>query len=501
MGLTLLLVIGALSFAFFYLRRKMNYWKDRGIPCLTPSYIFGNLDGVGQKIHFTTNLQNIYENFKNGNKLCGFFFLQSPRIMVMDLELIKNILIKDFNNFIDRGVFHTDEDPLSNHLFAIEGEKWRSLRHKLSATFTSGKMRMMYPIIESFSSDLVNLIESLSSNKDGIDVKNVCTRFTADVIGSCGFGLECNAMRDENTEMMRMGKFFDITDTKIRLNFFFVNIFQSFAKKLNMKITPQFITDFFLPMIKETFEYREKNDVNRNDFLSLLMQIKKYGKLKDEEMENVGTLTFNELAAQAFIFFVAGFETSSTTMTMALYELAYRYDIQEKLRIEIEEVVSRHDGIISYDAISEMTYLDQVINETLRLYSPIGQLFRICAADYKVDGMNFTIDKGMPIIIPVHAIHHDSRYYYDPELFNPDRFSSEEVKKRPHYSFLPFGTGPRNCIGERFGIMQSKLAIATIIKNFRLSLHEETRYPLLMDCKNIVVTAFQPIMMNAERLM
>jgi cytochrome P450 family 6 len=208
-------------------------------------------------------------------------------------------------------------------------------------------------------------------------------------------------------------------------------------------------------------------------------------------------------------------------MTMALYELAYRHDIQEKLRIEIEEVVSRHDGKISYDAISEMTYLDQVINgmtgsfahfrismtfisallETLRLYSPIGQLFRICAADYKVDGMNFTIEKGMPIIIPVHAIHHDSRYYYDPELFNPDRFSSEEVKKRPHYSFLPFGSGPRNCVGERFGLMQSKLGIATIIKNFRLSLHEETRYPLLMDCKNIVVTAFKPLMMNAERIL
>lgn len=164
----------------------------------------------------------------------------------------------------------------------------------------------MFPIIESFSNGLVDLIDSLSINECGIDVKNVCTRFTADVIGSCGFGIECNAMRDENTGMMEMGKFFDITDTKIRLNFFFVNIFQGIAKRLKMKITPQFINDYFMPMITEAFEYREKNEVNRNDFLSLLMQIKKYGKLKDEEMENVGTLTFNELAAQAFIFFVAG---------------------------------------------------------------------------------------------------------------------------------------------------------------------------------------------------
>lgn len=167
-------------------------------------------------------------------------------------------------------------------------------------------MKMMYPIIESFSNGLVDLIDSMSNNPNGVDIKNVCTRFTADVIGSCGFGLECNAMKDESSPMMEMGRFFDMTDTKTRLNFFFVNIFRDTAKMLKMKLTPKFIDDFFMPMIKDTFDYREKNDVHRNDFLSLLMQIKKYGKLKDEEMENVGTLTFNELAAQAFIFFIAG---------------------------------------------------------------------------------------------------------------------------------------------------------------------------------------------------
>jgi cytochrome P450 family 6 len=80
-----------------------------------------------------------------------------------------------------------------------------------------------------------------------------------------------------------------------------------------------------------------------------------------------------------------------------------------------------------------------MLTETLRLYSPIGQLFRKCLSDYKVPGTNFTIEKGMSIFIPTHAIHHDSRYYFDPEYFNPDRFAPEEVKKRPKTSFLPFG--------------------------------------------------------------
>jgi cytochrome P450 family 6 len=166
-------------------------------------------------------------------------------------------------------------------------------------------MKLMYPIVGAYSTDLVNLIDSLASNASGIDIKNVCLRFTADVIGSCGFGIECNAMRDENSQMVQMGSFFDITDARTRVNFFFVNIFPGLARRLRMKITPQFISDFFLPMIRDTYEHRMKNEVNRNDFMSLLIQIKKYGRLKDEEAE-VGSMTFNELAAQAFIFFIAG---------------------------------------------------------------------------------------------------------------------------------------------------------------------------------------------------
>jgi cytochrome P450 family 6 len=167
-------------------------------------------------------------------------------------------------------------------------------------------MKMMYPIVTSFSNDLVSLVEELSKSDAGIDLKNVCTRFTADVIGSCGFGLECNALKDENSEMLKMGRFFDIRDMKTRLNFFFVSVCPELAKKLKMRITPAFIDEFFMRVIRQTYDYRSQNEVNRNDFMSLLMQIQKYGKLKDDEVETVGTLTFNELAAQAFIFFAAG---------------------------------------------------------------------------------------------------------------------------------------------------------------------------------------------------
>lgn len=123
MGILLLLFIGVFTTLYFYVRSKLNYWKNRGVAHDTPSLIFGNIEGVGQTIHLAVKIQVIYEKHKLGNKFCGFYLLQSPRLIVIDPELIRNICIKDFSNFADRGIFHDPEnDILSGHLFALEGK-------------------------------------------------------------------------------------------------------------------------------------------------------------------------------------------------------------------------------------------------------------------------------------------------------------------------------------------------------------------------------------------
>jgi cytochrome P450 family 6 len=123
MGIALLLFIGVITAVYFYLRHKMSYWKSRGVPCDEPSLLLGNLDGVGGKIHFIDNMRAIYEKFKHEHKFCGFYLLQSARVLVMDLDLVKSILIKDFHYFADRGIYNdAKNDPLSAHLFALEGK-------------------------------------------------------------------------------------------------------------------------------------------------------------------------------------------------------------------------------------------------------------------------------------------------------------------------------------------------------------------------------------------
>lgn len=127
-------------------------------------------------------------------------------------------------------------------------------------------------------------------------------------------------------------------------------------------------------------------------------------------------------------------------------------------------------------------------------------LFRCAMQDYQVSGTDIIIEKGQNILVPISAIHQDSRYFYDPMKFDPSRFSPEEVNKRPSMSFLPFGDGPRNCVGMRFGLIQTKLGIATMIRNFELKLHQNTSYPLLIDNGNMLISPLYPLKCLAKEI-
>jgi cytochrome P450 family 6 len=125
------------------------------------------------------------------------------------------------------------------------------------------------------------------------------------------------------------------------------------------------------------------------------------------------------------------------------YELALNQDIQERLRDEINEVLERHNGEVTYDAIMEMKYLDMVFNETLRKWPVLDCQFRKCESDFKIANTDFVIEAGMTVILPVYGLHNDERFWDEPEKFDPERFNEENVKKIVPYSFIPFGEGPR----------------------------------------------------------
>jgi cytochrome P450 family 6 len=126
-----------------------------------------------------------------------------------------------------------------------------------------------------------------------------------------------------------------------------------------------------------------------------------------------------------------------------VYELALNQDIQERLRDEINEVLERHNGEVTYDAIMEMKYLDMVFNETLRKWPLVDSHFRMCTKDFQIPDTELTIEKGTFILIPAIGLHHDERFWDEPEKFDPERFNEENVKKIIPYSYIPFSAGPR----------------------------------------------------------
>ncbi|KAJ8913637.1 hypothetical protein NQ315_007354 [Exocentrus adspersus] len=517
--------IVAVGYALVYWR--YSYWKKKGAPCFEPTFPFGNLPNPyfsSNPVSFGDGIMQLYRKAKSkGYRHLGMYFMLRPSYMVIDLELVKHIMTKDFQHFVDRGMYYNEkDDPLSAHLFAVGGKKWRSLRTKLTPTFTSGKMRAMFQTLVDCGLVLENYVEEYTKTKESIDIKNVlgtetyCFRsevvsdsslflgcFSTDIIGSCAFGLECNSFKDPDSAFRQYGnKIFQPTASKLWA-FIRMMLLQNYtlAKALKLRLVSKEVNDFFTKVVKDTIDYREKNKYVRNDFLQLLINSRDKNEGKSSGVAGNNLLTMNEIMAQSYVFFIAGFETSSTTMTFALFELAIHPQIQDKLREEISTVLKKHQDQITYDSLNDLKYMSQVIDETLRKYAPLSYITRECVEDYKVPGEDVVVEKGTRVVIPVRGIHYDEEYYPDPEKFDPDRFTEENKRNRHQYAHIPFGEGPRICIGQRFGIMQSKVGLTCILRKFRVTLDEEkTPLPLQMNPRAFITTSKGGIWLNLEKL-
>lgn len=356
--ISFLVLIATVVYLFF--KYKFGYWSRHNVAFIPPKIPFGNINGIGRRIHSSQLMHSYYKRMKGKGPICGIYFFTSPVALALDLDLIKNVLIKDFNYFQDRGVFYNErDDPLSAHLFSVEGEKWKSLRHRLTPTFSSGKMKFMFPTIVEVAEQFHQCITTLIADNDELELKDLLARFTTDVIGTCAFGINCNSLADPNAQFRAMGKKVFGVRRHSALVQFFMATFKDLARTLRMKNNHDDVSEFFLGIVRETIEYREKNGIQRNDFMDLLMEIKNKGRLDGDD---VGEISINEIAAQAFVFFLAGFETSSTTMSYCLYELSLNMALQAEARQEVETVLKRHDGQFTYEAMMEMHLIDRIIS-------------------------------------------------------------------------------------------------------------------------------------------
>lgn len=487
--LSILLVL--LCYLIWCINDRLNYFKKQNVKYLKSDPLLGALkDSMLKKISLFENIANNYNTPElKDEPYFGMFVFLRPIITVKDPELIKRILITDFNSFNSRKSESGVHDPIGYyHPFLSSHSLWKNIRPKVSQFFTSSKLKSAFYLLEKLSDDLCGYIEQrLVNNRVELPIKFITDLFSIDAVSSVALGVEAHSLKNSGSEFLKVAE--SMWEASLKRNFELgsILVFPGLGKLFRSTIMGKYADNFLYSVAPQIIEERERNGQKRNDLIDILIEMKK--DLKPEANHTVDHILISQIAT----FLHAGYETTSATMSFTLYELSKNQKIQKKLRNEIKEVLAKNDGKICYEFIAfpnEMPYLHKVVNESMRLYNSVPVLDRKCTnpEGYSMEPFGkYHVPYGMSIQIPTFAIARDEKYFPEPLKFNPERFSGENVEKTPNCSHMPFGEGPHNCVGERFALIKVKIAVCNVLKSYRVEMTERTPKEIKFDKNALAV--------------
>ncbi|XP_037869378.1 cytochrome P450 6B2-like [Bombyx mori] len=462
----MLLLIIVIIILYLYTTRNHSYWAKRGVKHERPIPFFGNhLPNILlQRDNTDLGLQmyNAYEN----EKIVGYYIGNIPQLIIRDPEIIKHMLNIDFNSFSERGLnLNPKKESLLNNLFFVSGDNWRRMRNIFSGAFTSVKLKAVFPLIVKCTDKLVKKT-TMRHVSDEIKTYELMTGYTMEFIASCGFGVDVDTISESNMHFVDVARsFFD----KTSLQTFMINLDEicSILKIIpgTFEVNSEF-NSFILNITKKVLAERNFKPSERNDFVDHLLQMVYWN--GNEKLTTEADLESDSwfVAAQVFLFLVAGFETSAVATSVVLHQLAYNQNLQDEVRKEIDSALKKYDNKLCYEAVCEMSLLDMTLKESLRIQPPAGFIRRRCIKEYKIPGTNIAIDPGVKILIPIKALNHDPKYFDCPSEFRPQRFSPEAEQNIPKFVYMPFGSGPRTCPGARLASLQSMAGLASLLHHF-----------------------------------
>ena len=444
-----------LAWVYYAATKEFSFWKSRGVPGPKPCLPWGN--EFGRSFYRMTEFESWLYYKHGGKKFCGFFEFNKPILFVGDLDLIRSITIKDFDHFVDQRD-QLASDVFEDMLIVLKGAKWKETRSVMTPTFSSSKLKAMYQLTLDNAQNLAQYVRDQMAGKDEVEVKDAFGKFTMDNIASSAFGVNCNSFTDPNSKFASTAAALNSFDILSMIRFMVECVLPS---NIAAWVPTPFdkAGGFFRDVVTKTMSHREKNPSSTRDFLQLLMDT------KDKDGKRI--LSTSSIVAQSMLFLIAGYDTTATLLTFSAYCLALDQQIQQRVQQEIDEAIARHGGL-TYDAVMDMPYLDRVMSETLRLYSPATRMERKCTKDYTIPGTDIVIPAGTLVAMPIFVLHRNPDFYPDPLKFDPDRFLPEEKEKRHPCAYMPFGSGPRNCIAQRFALFEAKVALAAILRELTL---------------------------------
>ncbi|ETN63769.1 cytochrome P450 [Anopheles darlingi] len=493
-----------------------DYFEKRKIPYVKPVPFFGQvLSFFVQQKHAVDVASEGYKMFPN-TRISGVFTLRTPAYLVHDPVLYKQMAIKDFDHFTDHVTqLSLEDDPLlARSLFFTNGSRWRHHRHGMSPAFTGSKMRNMFVLLSQCVGNAMERLEKITQKKPAtMELRDLYSRLGNDVMTSISFGVEVDSLTDRNNIFYLKGKRLAQIDGLPGLKFVMSTIVPWFFRWLHIGLLYKDVNEFYLDETSKNIRYRQTNKITRPDFVQILLQARENelssDKAEDEALENAGFSTATthtvvpkdgvklkwediDITAAGASFFFGGIETTTTLLCFTSYELAVNPAIQSRLREEIDEVrEGLPDGKTpTYEVLQKMKYLDMVVSETLRRWTPLGLTNRRCTKDYTFtnsDGNVITIEKGHTISIPLKSFHLDEKYFPDPLRFDPERF--EDPSGINQDAYVPFGTGMRNCIGSRLALMQAKCILFYMLSHYSFEPDTKLTVPIVIDEKSAGLNA------------
>ncbi|XP_017056731.1 probable cytochrome P450 28a5 [Drosophila ficusphila] len=504
MLITLTLVFLALGLLYATLIWNYGHWRKRGVPGPKPKILCGNYPNMfTAKRHVSYDLDDIYRKYKNKYDVVGIFSGRAPQLLVVSPEMARRVFVTNFKNFHDNEFskyFDEKSDFIfANNPFSLTGEKWKNRRADVTPGLTMGRIKTVYPVTNKVCQQLSEWVEKQIrvGSPEGIDAKHMSLCFTTEMVTDCVLGLGAQSFTDKPTPIVENIKDLFNQPWTFMLFFVVISAFPSLSHLIKMRFVPKKVERFFVDLMGSAVAARRAQLANgkqfeRTDFLDYILQLGEKRSLDNRQ-----------LLAYSMTFLLDGFETTATVLAHTLLNLGRNSQAQELLRREIRDHLQ--DGIIAFDKLNELPYLDACIQETIRLYPPGFIANKLCTESIEIpnkDGPNVVVEKGTVVVVPHYSFMADEDFFPEPQSFKPERFLEPDAAKtfKERGVFMGFGDGPRVCIGMRFATAQIKAALVELISKFNVKINAKTRKDNEFDPINIVTGLRGGIWLDFEKL-
>merc|ERR1711970_604477 len=446
----LLLAITAL---YMWWRSQAPFKQYSEVPQVAPHWFLGNESFGGEP--FRDTIMNHY-NALGDNRFGIFWEGNKPAIFLKDLDLIKKVQAGDFDHFMDFGFgdswYNKQVGPVFG-LATMTGEPWRKMKKMITPSFSAPRLKKTVPAMTECGRRLGLYLKS-QEDAEYVDGAVVSRKFFMNTVASVVFGMDIDCYGDEESEFEKKGKGL-ISIPRFLLTKFFPGL----SGLLKIKVLAPDAEKFFLVLCKKMVEQRQGSKQEVRNVLDNLLSVS----------EDNPDMSDDILYRTCLQFFTDGYDTASQAISVLIHHLLFNQDVQERLQDEIDDIFAdkSDDEELDQDDLNNMTYLDQVLSEGLRLgvlpFTP-----RECTRPWQIPGDNLVVPVGMHVIIPIVVLHTDPKYWADPLTFDPERFSPENRGNIDSINNQPFGFGPWACLGQKLAKMKSKILLIELLRNHSL---------------------------------